>query len=60
MREHKTEKCIAGFGARAVDVVTKGDRRSTEVTTSTAGILPITIINYLLPISNRNTSWEDD
>ncbi len=58
MRERKTEKRIAGFGAGAVEVVTKGDRRSTEVTTSTAGIFSLT--DNVLPISNRDMNWEDD
>ena len=58
MREHKTEKCIGSFGGRAVELVTKGDLRSTVVTNSTAGILSVTY--NMLPISNLNMNWEDD
>ena len=58
MREHRTEKCLAGFGAGAVEEVTKGDRRLTEVTSSTAGFLSVTY--NVLPISSLNMNWEDD
>jgi len=58
MREHKTEKCIGSFRAGAVELVTKGDRRSNEVTNSTAGI--VSVIYNMLPISDRNMNWEDD
>lgn len=58
MREHKTEKCIGSFGGRAVELVTKGDRRLTEVTNSTASILFVTY--DMLPISNLYMNWEDD
>lgn len=58
MREHKTEKCIGSFKGGAVEVVTKGDRRLTEVTNSTASILFVTY--DMLPISNLYMNWEDD
>jgi len=58
MRERKTEKCIGTFGGRAVELVTKGDRRLTGVNNSTADIF--SFIDNVLPISNLNMNWEDD
>jgi len=58
MREYKAEKSKAVFGAGAVELVMKGDRRLTGVTNSTA--INLSITGNVLPISKRNMNWEDD